>query len=126
MTFKTDITLTHIPDRSSWNVTADIIYYSERYLWCVIVPAGFNTDLASIPRYVWWLIPRDDRHIVDGAVIHDYLYRDGSCTRAQADMILRDAIRERQGKYWYRAIVWSFVRIFGAKAWASHRTGSAS
>lgn len=38
------------------------------------IPAGFIYDKASVPRFVWWYIPRDDRHINIAAQVHDYLY----------------------------------------------------
>jgi hypothetical protein len=36
------------------------------------VPSGFSTDLASVPRPLWWLIAPTD--IARAAVIHDLLY----------------------------------------------------
>jgi hypothetical protein len=36
------------------------------------VKSGFSTDLASVPRYLWWLISPTD--IVRASVIHDELY----------------------------------------------------
>ncbi|MCX4186784.1 DUF1353 domain-containing protein [Methylophaga sp. OBS4] len=38
------------------------------------IPIGFIYDKASVPRLVWWYIPRDDRHINIAALVHDYLY----------------------------------------------------
>ena len=39
----------------------------------VVVPTGFVTDLASIPR-VFWSVLRPDGEYAYAAVIHDYLY----------------------------------------------------
>jgi hypothetical protein len=36
------------------------------------VPTGFQTDLASVPRPLWWLIAPTD--VARAAVIHDFLY----------------------------------------------------
>jgi hypothetical protein len=36
------------------------------------VPPGFSTDLASVPRSLWWLISPTD--LARAAVIHDFLY----------------------------------------------------
>jgi len=36
------------------------------------VPPGFQTDLASVPRPLWWLIAPTD--VARAAVIHDFLY----------------------------------------------------
>ncbi len=39
----------------------------------VTVPKGFVTDLASVPRAVWWLISPWD--IARAAIVHDLLYK---------------------------------------------------
>ena len=36
-------------------------------------PSGFRTDLGSIPRWLWWLLPRDDPHWAAAFVLHDWL-----------------------------------------------------
>src|SRR5687768_17546738 len=59
----------------------------------IIVPAGFVTDLASVPApLLTWLHPNGPHAL--GAIIHDYLYWNQSCTRAEADGILRLAMLE--------------------------------
>ena len=40
----------------------------------VTVPAGFVTDLASVPRLLWAIVPRDGLHN-GAAVVHDFLYQ---------------------------------------------------
>ena len=39
----------------------------------VTVPEGFVTDLASVPRPLWWLIAPHDPQYAAAAVLHDYL-----------------------------------------------------
>ena len=39
----------------------------------ITVPTGFVTDLASVPRAMWWLIAPFD--IARAAIIHDLLYK---------------------------------------------------
>ena len=39
----------------------------------VTVPAGFITDLTSVPRWLWWLLPPYDPQYAAAAVLHDYL-----------------------------------------------------
>lgn len=58
----------------------------------IVVPAGFETDGASIPRALWRLcgnpmeVPR-----LYAAICHDWLYYAKPCTRKQADCFYRDA-----------------------------------
>jgi len=40
----------------------------------VTVPAGFVTDLASVPRLLWAIVPRDGLYN-GAAVVHDFLYQ---------------------------------------------------
>lgn len=59
----------------------------------IVVPAGFLTDLASIPRALWWFESPIDRSMA-GAIIHDYLYWDQTCSKDEADAVLFVAMRE--------------------------------
>ena len=82
----------------------------------ITAPKGCVTDLASIPRPCWILLPPDGPW-VKAAIIHDYLYatqgtgqlppgvpgskqpkgitRPTPYTRSESDWILRDALRNR-------------------------------
>ena len=44
--------------------------YSKKF---VRVPAGFKTDFASIPKFLWWL-PYWAK-FNKASILHDYLYR---------------------------------------------------
>jgi hypothetical protein len=57
------------------------------------VPVGFLTDLASIPRALWWWESPIDRSLAP-AIIHDYLYWDQTCTKEEADVVLYLAMEE--------------------------------
>lgn len=48
----------------------------------VTVPAGFITDLASVPRFFWRIIPPWDGQYAEAAIVHDYLWRRKEYTRA--------------------------------------------
>jgi hypothetical protein len=87
----------------------------------VIVPAGFETDFASIPRMFWPLLPHDGPW-AQASVVHDYLYERGTCSRFLADAIFRDAMAAL-GVPWYRRVpMYYAVRLFGGLA---KRFGSA-
>ncbi len=57
------------------------------------VPAGFKTDLASIPSCLRWIISNDNPNIRAPAVLHDYLLALGD-DRNEADQIFYLALRE--------------------------------
>lgn len=118
MTFKSFAIIEHVPDRDKWVVKQPLQYLSPDFI-SVVVPTGFETDLASVPRILWGIIPQSDKHIVEGSIIHDYLYSGGmpSITRAEADRILREACKEMKAPAWYCWIVWAGVRLGGYFAW---------
>lgn len=74
--FLTELTISEIGDKL-WEVHRNLVYNSDLLGCTVVVPKGFITDLASVPRmpivYRFWG-GRCHRE----AVIHDYLYRKDS------------------------------------------------
>lgn len=127
MPFPQPAMLAHVPDRNRW-VLQQPLTWNDSQGFSIIVPAGTSTDLASTPRLAWFLVPPMDRHIVEPAIVHDYLYQrhgklpDRSLTRTQCDQVLADAIRAVGGKPWYVGIVHTSVRVFGGSAWAKEPT----
>ena len=57
--------------RARWRLLSDMIYNSKLYT-VIVVPSGFVTDMASVPRlpFAYWLMG-DTAHA--SAVVHDYL-----------------------------------------------------
>jgi hypothetical protein len=118
--------------RSLWGVEQPLSYLAGAGADQLIsVPAGFVTDLASIPRLVWSFFPPDGPW-AKAAVIHDYLYatkgtgnwkghlgvvRAAPYTRAEADGILREAMADRQVGGFERAVIWTAVRLGGGAGW---------
>ena len=85
------------------------------------IPAGFRTDLASIPRVVRSLIPQNGRHRRP-AVVHDYLYRragreDSDWTRLEADQCFLEAMKVDGVPGIRRRVMYTFVRMFGEYSW---------
>lgn len=87
----------------------------------VDVPAGFESDGASIPRLLWPVIgpPMGESHLVP-AIVHDYL-----CTQAKTypQRVIGDAIffwllRKHEVPYWKRSLMYVAVRLFGRFMWS--------
>ena len=120
--FLTPCILEHIRDRNLWKVRSPLTYYSAKLDKTITVPDGFVTNLASIPRIAWIVIPTDDRHIIDASVVHDYLYsgldpQAAEFTRPHSDLVLREACKVLGAPLWYREAVYHAVRLFGGLAW---------
>jgi len=61
-----DIIITPMENHRYRTVT-DITYKDIR------VPAGYETDGASIPRILWWFIPPNESTIMPAVIVHDYM-----------------------------------------------------
>lgn len=124
MSFKTLATISHVPDRNKWHVEQSLVYQG---VINITVPVGFETDLASIPRVFWLIIPHADKHIVEGAIVHDFIYSGKSdvTSRSVADHFLREACKEMGAPPWYYWTVWAAVRAFGWHAWKTDHEATA-
>jgi hypothetical protein len=78
-----------------WEVVEPLVYRGRRDTF--VVPDGFLTDFASVPRVVIWLIPRFGRY-TPAAVLHDWLVTTGLTTGVvssrDADGLFRRVLRE--------------------------------
>ena len=86
----------------------------------IIVPAGFESDGASVPRLLWGVVfPRDDRQALFGAIMHDFIYRTHppKWTRADADELFLYLLQQGGVPYVRRIRAYIGVRLFGRKAW---------
>ena len=88
----------------------------------ITVPAGFPTDLASIPRVVQNLIPKSGQYDRP-AVIHDYLYQlaPWGISRGQADAVLNEAMQVIGVGTWTQRLIYAGVRLGGWQPWGKYR-----
>lgn len=85
----------------------------------VRVPAGFITDLASIPAILRPVFSQNDR-TRRPAVLHDFLYCSQVMTRAQVDGIFLEAMMV-EGVGWARRwVMFTGVRVGGWMFWKGH------
>lgn len=91
----------------------------------ITAPAGMTTDLASIPRFAWDLLPPFGKY-TGAAVIHDFLYQTQPCTREVADLTLAEAMDAEGVDHKIRETIYSAVRLFGQEAWDKHSKGKPS
>lgn len=82
----------------------------------IVVPSGFETDFASVPRVFRFLFTGHDR-TRQAAVIHDYLYRTGTGSRKWADKVFLQAMAEAQVPTWKRYSMYAAVRAGGFLSW---------
>jgi hypothetical protein len=106
-----------------WEVVEPLVYRGRRDAF--VVPAGFRTDFASVPRVAVWLIPRFGRY-TPAAVLHDWLVTEGIAGRAvssrDADGLFRRVLRELGVPPVRRWLMWTGAR-WGALVTPVRRAG---
>ena len=85
----------------------------------VEVPAGFVTDLASIPRLFWQVLKPAERHAY-AAVVHDFLYWEQTRSRDQADLIFKIAMEDSGVHPTTVRLLYLAVRALGKRAWQAN------
>ena len=95
-----------------WKTTRRFTYYvgKEDSGDKVMVPKGFNTDLASVPPIARMLIPKSGKYN-QAAVVHDYLYHTMERPRKEADKIFLEAMKVLGVPFWKRHVMHKAVRL---------------
>lgn len=105
----------------------------------IVVPAGFNTDIASVPQFVWSLGVAPDGLHRGAAIVHDFLYLNTGklplgtyfvsqvgqhwtpsvvhFRRSECDKLFLEVMREAGVSAFKRKAMYYAVRLFGKKGW---------
>lgn len=90
----------------------------------LIIPKGYATDFASVPRILWAIFPPHGR-MATPAVLHDYMYdkRIGEAyfgqkrARRKADRLFLKNCIAAHVPAWQAVMVYYAIRIFAKKWW---------
>ena len=129
--FTTPLIVSPLPDGRRWKLMEEFVYRigSDQSEECVRVPAGFETDFASVPR-IFWFLP-DWATYNKSAPLHDWLYHNKKImgkdiTRKEADFVFLEAMlvdfRHHRSRRWVARLEYWMVRLFGWLAWNSKST----
>jgi hypothetical protein len=103
-------------DDGQWILCAPLVYQSDVAGQMFTVPAGFQTDLASVPRLpLVFLLAGDSAR--KASVVHDFLYSTHAVTRTVADAVLKEASLLTGVPKWRAWLMWAGVRLGGASHW---------
>ena len=101
--------------------TGNIFTLKEDLYYCgLTVPAGFESDGASVPRLFWRIVfPPGDQKALRAAFIHDWMYRTHPTgwSRELADMLFLQILLHDNVPKLRAVLAWLGVRLFGGKAW---------
>jgi hypothetical protein len=103
-----------------WRLTAPLVYQSDVAKMTFTVPAGFITDLASVPRIpIAYLLAGGTSN--EASVVHDFIYSTHPVDRATADAVLKEASLLTGVPKWRAWLMWAGVRVGGG---GSHWNGA--
>lgn len=97
-----------------WEVVEPLVYRGNTETF--IVPSGFVTDFASVPRLLWNLVPPYGRY-TKAAVLHDYFYITQAISRKDADGLFLRTMKELGVSRPLRKVMWAAVRLGGRFVW---------
>lgn len=81
-----------------------------------VVPVGWITDLASVPKFLRPVLNRNGRSRYP-AICHDWLYNTQKESRAFADRVFLHALIAYDMPAWQARIYWAGVRAGGWAPW---------
>ena len=100
--------------KGQWELVLPLEYQSDILIKPIIVPQGFETDLASIPRLFTPLIPKNGKHRAP-AIVHDWLCRNPITSKKTTDKIFLEAMKVSKVGLWRRRAMYAAVRA--ASVW---------
>ena len=121
------------PKLSIFRLEAPLRFRSDIAGGDIVVPVGFLSDLASIPRVAWTLFADPDANFMEmGAWIHDLLYQNVGVvpilndpvvgwvhlSRKDADRVLAfEAMPDLGAAKWQQDFVYWALRLGGKSSW---------
>ena len=118
----------------NWVLTKDWKYNIDGTEY--VIPAGFQFDGASIPKFLRTFFSPVGVLLM-GGLVHDYMYKYAACKPAdkkgqlllvdqkRADQIFRDINIEVNGFYFMNYLAYWSLRLGGFVAWNGHRKRNA-
>jgi len=108
--------------KNKWQLQEGFEYHVGTYPSdeIIVVPPGFITDFASIPKIFWPIIDPVGKH-GKAAVIHDYCYYSACYSRLRSDRIFLEGMEVLEVEPWKRQVMFHGVVTFGWFAWYKHR-----
>lgn len=114
------------PSPGLWRLNYTYYYADVERDEVIVIPAGFEFDLATIPRPIWWLIAPFDLSIV-APLVHDFQYYHKGITptlsghvtysRRESDRLFNRIMKDESVPMWRRRLAYSAVRAFGWAFW---------
>lgn len=110
--FRTTLQVAHL-DGNRWQLTRPLVWEGRKQYFVIL--GGFETDFASIPKPVQWLLDSAGRN-AEAAVLHDAVWRESQREDSprvdpwDADGMFRSSLRDTGSTALTRGLMWFAVR----------------
>lgn len=106
-----------VEGKYTWILHKEFEYYrTDNPNEIIQVPKGTVTDLATVPRILWSVVPPLGLY-TKAAIIHDYLYQNAIKNKKYADDVFLEAMTVAGVPKCRRWLMYQAVRIFGRGAY---------
>lgn len=105
------------PDGRTWMLVEPLVFRMGKDE--IVVPAGFVHDLASIPWFAQGVVQKNGPYS-RAAVVHDFLYWEQGCSRAQSDRIMLLAMKASNVSSAAQNTIYGTVAWLGGWAWGQN------
>ncbi|WP_068634909.1 DUF1353 domain-containing protein [Thauera butanivorans] len=112
--FRTAPVLRACAEAGRWRLELPVVWETPAEI--IVIPPGFLTDLASIPRIFHSLIPVNGRHR-SAAILHDYLFVVQDRPRDGVDALFLRAMEASGVRWTQRTAMYLAVRLAGWLPW---------
>lgn len=117
-TFTDNPSLQAVGDGKHWRVQTPFAYLfgSGASEVRIDIPAGFVTDLASVPRLFWNILPPFGVY-ENAAIVHDWCYANQRYSKSFSDAVLLEGMEVLNVPKWKREVIYQGVHLFGQSSW---------
>ncbi len=100
-----------------WKLMETFRVWSKENKSLISVPKGFVTDLASTPKFLWFIFEPFNKNYMEPSIVHDFLYNKKSShkfNRKEADKIFLQLMKEYGANKLKRNLIYLGARLFGS------------
>ena len=104
---------------NKWATTRNFKFYLDDNMeWEFIeVPSWYETDGASIPKFLCFLWSKVEPDSISSAILHNYLYHTQQYSLWKSDLIFLDALRVEWCNILKRYLLFIWVKLWGWIVW---------
>ena len=116
MPFKSDLDCGWIKGKNKIYLEKTLEYWDNRSKQLFVIPIGFESDCASIPKILWTIVGHPfQAKSRRPSVLHDFLYTNRVVKRKVADQMFYDALIEEGMEEIKAQAFYLCVRLYGKK-----------